>query len=646
MIIGIDYYPEQCDRSLWEADADLMQKTGVKLVRMAEFAWSSMEPREGQFTFDWLDEAVDLMTSRGMEVVLCTPTHNPPLWLFEKHPDAMMIEKDGNRVRLGTRGRRCVNHEAIRFYSKRIIEKMTQHYAKNKAVVAWQIDNETSAQACCCETCSAKFREWLKNKYGTLDALNRAYKPTWSLEYTSWEQITPPMGNFPDCQYNPAYMLDYQRFTSDNVISFVHWQADIIRRNCPGVPVTHNMWFCPRLPNWYKEFASLDFMAYDNYPVTKLPKDPETCYTHAFHLDLVRGVKRAPFWVMEQLGGFGGGWGPMDRGPEPGMIRGYALQAFAHGADTVVFFRWRTCISGCEMYWHGLIDHSNVPGRRFAEFADVCKMADSLQYVQGAENKADVAILFSFDNEYAFRIQPMKEYYYFEQIQRLHRALTALGLNVDIIGEHESFDSYRIVCAPEMYVTDMDVVKRLHDFAEQGGTVVMTPRSGVKDENNNAIMAQLPTVYRDMVGAHVEEYSAIGGDSVQVKFADGTIVKGKQWCDILETDGAEVMAAYDSEYFSGTPAITRNAYGKGTVYYIATVGEQALYDKLIRSAVTEAGLSFIPDLPPRVEVTTRTGNGQTTRFVFNNDEVEQVVHLDGKTISLAPFEMHIDRVVS
>jgi beta-galactosidase len=197
-----------------------------------------------------------------------------------------------------------------------------------------------------------------------------------------------------------------------------------------------------------------------------------------------------------------------------------------------------------------------------------------------------------------------------------------------------------------MYVTDMDVVRRLHDFAAQGGTVVMTTRSGVKDQYNNAIMAQLPTVYRDMVGAHAEEYSAIGGDSVQVKFADGTVVKGWQWCDILQTDGAEVLAVYDSEYFRGTPAITRNVYGEGAVYYIATVGEQALYNKLIRSVVTEAGLSFIPDLPPHVEVTTRTGNGRSTRFIFNNTNVTQVVRIDGKTLTLPPFDMHIDCVVS
>ncbi len=193
-----------------------------------------------------------------------------------------------------------------------------------------------------------------------------------------------------------------------------------------------------------------------------------------------------------------------------------------------------------------------------------------------------------------------------------------------------------------MYVTDMDAVKRLHGYAAQGGTVIMTARSGVKDDNNNAIMAPLPTVYRDMVGARVEEYDPIGKDSVQVRFADGTAVRGRQWCDILETEGAEALAVYDSKFFRGTPAVTKNAYGGGTVYYIATVGSQALYDKLARSIAESAEIPFIPDLPPRVEVTTRTGNGKTTRFVFNNSGEKQVVRLGTKTIPLSPFEMYID----
>ena len=643
MKIGVDYYPEHWDKSLWAADADLMQKTGVKLVRLAEFAWSRLEPQEGVFTFEWLDEAIGLFADRGMEVVLCTPTSCPPLWLYEKHPDAVMIEKDGSPTRTGIRGHRCVNHPAVRMYSRRIIEKMTRRYAGCKAVTAWQIDNELEAYFCFCDTCNARFREWLKARYGTLEALNRAYgNVVWSGEYSSWEQIQPPWGHYPDAWLNPAFMLDYSRFASDNVIEFSNWQADLIRRNCPGRPVTTNVWFCGHMPDFYREFAQLDFISYDNYPTTRLPDNPEECYTHAFHLDMMRGVKRSPFWAMEQLSGGMGCWSPMARMPEPGMISGYALQAFAHGADTVVFFRWRTANIGAEMHWHGLIDHSNVPGRRFQEFAALCKTAASLTDLQGARNPAHAAILFSFDNEFAFKIQPQTNgYYYLEQLQRLHSAFLALGLNVDIIGQHESLEGYRIVCAPEMYVRDAGTAQRLHDFAAQGGTVILTTRSGVKDENNNAIMAPLPTIYRDMAGACVTEYNPIGYDCVRLAFADGAVLEGRQWCDVLQEETAEVLARYDSGYFRGSAAVTRNAWGQGRVYYIGTVGQQALYDRIVREAAGEASLPVIPGLPPHVEVATRTGSSRSVRFIFNNSGVPQQFTLDGEDLALAPFEMKI-----
>ncbi len=645
MRIGVDYYPEHWDRSLWAADADLMAETGVQVVRLAEFAWCRLEPREGEFDFVWLDEAVGLFAARGIDVVLCTPTSCPPLWLYEKYPDAAMVEKDGTPTRLGIRGHRCVNHPDVLRHSERIIREMAAHYAGNPAVIAWQIDNELEAYFCFCERCNEKFRDWLRAKYGTVEAVNKAYgNAVWSGEYSSWEQVQPPYGHYPHAWLNPAFMLDYCRFASGNVIAFSSWQAGILREYSPALPVTTNVWFCEHMPDFYREFADLDFISYDNYPATRLPDSPEECYSHAFHLDLMRGVKRGPFWVMEQLSGGLGSWAPMAHTPQPGMLSGYALQAFAHGADTVVFFRWRTANTGAEMHWHGLIDHSNVPGRRFREFAEVCKTARTLADVQGAENPADVAILFSFENEYAFKLQPQTHgYYYLEQLQRLHGAFTRLGLNVDIIGQHEDLSGYRIVCAPEMYVRDAGAVQRLHDFAAQGGTVILTTRSGVKNENNNAIMAPLPTVFRDMVGAVATEYDPIGYDSVALRLADGASVTGRQWCDVLETEGAEVVARYDGGFYRGSPAVTRNAFGQGSVYYIGTVGEQALYNVIARQAVEAADVPFIPDLPAGVEVTTRTGKGRTTRFIFNNTSGEQRIRLDGAEMTLAPFEMRIQQ---
>ncbi len=643
MQIGVAYYPEHWDRSLWAADADLMQETGVKLVRLAEFAWCRLEPRDGEFDFSWLDDAVALFASRGIRVVLCTPTSCPPLWLYEKHPEIVHVENDGSPTHLGIRSHRCVTNPTFLRYADRITIEMARHYAGNKAVVAWQIDNELEAYFCYCAHCTAKYRAWLKGKYGSLQRLNQAYgNVVWSGEYSSWEQIEPPYGTLPHAWRNPAYMLDYYRFCSENVIDFSNRQADCLREHCPGRPVTTNVWFCEHMPDFYRQFSGLDFMSYDNYPATRLPGDGESCYSHAFHLDMMRGVKRKPFWIMEQLSGGKGCWAPMEKPPLPGMIKGYALQAFAHGADTVVHFRWRTANTGAEMHWHGLLDHSNVPGRRFAEFADLCRTADELRELQGSCIRAEVAILFSFDSEYAFRIQPQTEgYYYLEQLQRLHRAFAALGLNVDVIGEHESLEGYRIVCAPEMYVASTGVAERLEAFTRQGGTVILTTRSGVKDGNNNAVMAQLPGCYRAMTGVYAVEYAPVGWDHVPVRFEDGSVVDVCQWCDILEANGAQVLARYDGEYFCGAAAVTRNVFGDGLAYYLGAVGTQPLYDRIARMTAEEAGLSIVPELPPRVEIVTRTAAEKSARFVFNNDECPKTFVLDGQTITLSPFEMKV-----
>lgn len=271
MRIGVDYYPEHWDKSLWAADVDLMKETGVKLVRLAEFAWCRLEPQDGVFDFAWLDEAVALFAARGIDVVLCTPTSCPPMWLYEKHPDIVHVEKDGTPTNLGIRSHRCVTNPTFLRYADRITIAMAQHYADNPAVVGWQIDNELEAYFCYCEHCIGKYRTWLQRKYGTIEALNAAYgNVVWSGEYTAWSQSRPPYGSLPHAWQNPAYMLDFYRFCSDNVIDFSKRQAAQLRQHCPGRPVTTNVWFCEHMPDFYKQFADLDFMFYDNYPATRL----------------------------------------------------------------------------------------------------------------------------------------------------------------------------------------------------------------------------------------------------------------------------------------------------------------------------------------------------------------------------------------
>lgn len=646
MRIGVDYYPEHWDRSLWEKDADLMQETGVKVVRMGEFAWCRFEPVEGKFEFEWLDEMIGLLAERGIDVVLCTPTNCPPLWLYEKYPDAVQTGSDGKKIATGIRGHRCYNNPDFIRHAKQIIDVMTKHYADNKAVIAWQIDNELEANFCMCETCIGEYHDWLKNKYDSIEAVNKAYgNNMWSGEYSSWEQIKPPFGSYPKAWLNPSFTLDFNRYASDNMIKYVKMQTEIIRSNCPDTMVTTNTWFCENMPDFYKTFEELDFVSYDNYPTTSIPEDPEEYYTHAFHLDLMRGIKRENFWIMEQLSGGMGCWMPMVPVPKPGMIKGYSLQALAHGADTVVHFRWRTAVSGAEMFWHGLIDHSNVPGRRFKEFAQLCKEAKELDYIDGTVIKSDVAILYSSDNEYAFKNQPQTQgMYYLEQMKLFHAAFAKFGKNVDIIGQHEAFDGYKIIVAPQMYITDETVVKRLYEFTEKGGTVILTNRSGVKDEINKCIMSPLPTVYRELVGAYAEEYDPLGAGTVVLKFTDGMECKGRQWCDILCAENAKVLASYDSDFFKGKAAITENAYGEGLAYYVGTVGEKKLYYKLVMDILDKTGVDYIKGLPENVEITTREGDGKKVQFVFNDTDKVQKFTLSGKEVRLEPFEMQINQL--
>lgn len=646
MKIGVDYYPEHWDEELWEKDADLMRETGVSLVRMAEFSWCRLEPRDGEFDFDWLDRAIDIFTQRNIEVVLCTPTNCPPLWLYEKYPDSVQTGKDGNKIATGIRGHRCYNHPELLRYSDRIVEIMAKRYANNKAVVAWQIDNELEANFCFCPRCIEEYRSWLKEKHGSLAELNRAYgNVVWSGEYSSWEQVRPPFGSYPQAWLNPAYMLDFRRYASDNMIKYIDRQAAIIRRFLPDAKITANVWFCENTPDFHKEFKGLDFVSYDNYPTTSIPDDPEEIYSHAFHLDLMRGVKRKKFWIMEQLSGGLGCWAPMSKAPAPGMIEGYSLQAMAHGADTVLHFRWRTAVSGAEMHWHGLIDHSNVPGRRFEEFARLCKRVKELDHSDGMEIKSEAAILYSAENEWAFKIQPQTYGMdYWGQLKLLHNAFVKCGLNADIISECESLENYKIIAAPAMYVTDPAAADKLNKFAKNGGTVILTNRSGVKDENNNCIMSPLPTVYRELVGAYVEEYDPIGGAHNRVRLDDGEEYGCTHWCDILVPETAEIAARYAEDFYSGKPAVTVNKCADGKAYYIGTVCEKAFYYRLIKNILEDMGISYCKDLPDGVEVTVHTGEKNSVVFIFNNTSKRQEFVYEGRQITLEPFEMLIERV--
>lgn len=674
MKIGVDYYPEHWGEKMWAEDVAAMKRAGVQIVRMAEFAWSRLEPEEGKYSFEWLEKIVSMFAKAGIEVVLCTPTCTPPQWMFEKYPEIIQMGKDGRRVPVGIRGHRCMNSPVFREKAKSIIEKLVSRFAKEPMVIGWQIDNELESNHCCCPVCEEKFREFVKKKYKTIEKVNEAYgNDVWSGEYTSFSQIRPPFGDN-QTMLNPSYMLDFERYASESTVDFLTFQVNLIRAIKKDTLITTNTWLPENMPDFYDLFENLDFVSYDNYPATVLPDDSEVLYSHAFHLDLMRGIKGKNFWIMEELSGSLGSWMPMTPTPKPGMLKGYSLQAAAHGADAILHFRWRTAKSGAEMFWHGLIDQNNVSGRRFFEFCSLCETLQEQEIPEDTEVKNQVAILYGSFEEYAFKIQPQVEgMHYFTQLKAYHDAFMAHGVGVDIINVHSDFSGYKIIVAPTLFVTEQSWAEKVKNFVREGGHFVLTNRSGVKDERNQCMQEPLPGIFADLAGAFVTEYDPIGlkkqnfrikkdswkqGSKLCIAKEDADSSYAKEeitctlWCDILEAESAEVLAVYGENFYENAPAVTRNHFGQGEVYYIGTVLNRRGMVSLAGEILRTAGARHFTGIPLGVEYTVRENAEEKIHFWFNNTEkpkeflvrkIDAFGMGDPVEIFLEPFEMKIEK---
>ncbi len=655
MKIGVDYYPEQWNESLWKKDAEMMAQTGVKTVRIGEFAWSRLEPSEGQYNFTWLDNIISLFSYYGIEIVLCTPTNAPPLWFYEAHPEAVRTNEDGRQVQLGIRGHRCINSPVFLEYAKRITEQLARRYASHPSVKVWQIDNELETYSCCCDSCKQGFREWLLDKYDTVENINKAFgNSVWSGEYSSLSQIQPPAA-YPKAWQNPALCLEWFRYSAANTVKYINILSSIIRRENPKAQITTNTLFCENMPDFYNMAAELDFISYDNYPPVRISENPEQVPSHAFELDFMRGIKGQSFWIMEQLSGSPGSWAPMSAAPRPGQLKGYSLQAIAHGADAVLHFRWRTAVSGAEMFWHGILDHSNIPGRRFFEFSELCKTVSKLSILKNTRIISDIAVLYSPECEYALRNQPQSEgFSYMEQARTFHAAFSKYGANVDIVSPESDLSRYKIVAVPSLFVCNKAATENIYRFVINGGTLVMNCRSGVKDSCNNCIMDVLPTVFKELIGAEVSEYDPIGSTEQTITDFSGHKFKCSQWCDILKLTTARVYAEYAESFYRCCPAVTMNVYCKGNAYYIGTVCERDFYEDFAEKLMHQCGIPRLRGLPEGIEVTTRTNGMDEYIFFFNNSDKNAVIGLPkamysiidsvGKDrIELKPFEIDVVR---
>lgn len=628
LLLGVDYYPEHWPEERWETDARLMREAGLTIVRLAEFAWCRLEPVEGCYDFGWLDDAIGVLARHGISVVLGTPTATPPAWMIERHRDILPLDSHQRVREFGTRLHRCLLNPKMREYSRSITRAMANHFGTNESVIGWQTDNEFEGNICYCDCCAEGFKEWLKARYGDLTSLNKAWGTVfWSQEYSAWSQVPLPLeARCGRLAHNPSLLLDYQRFASDTTVAFQKEQIDILRQVAPNQFITHNFMGMHSSMDYFDLAEDLDFISWDNYPGGGDTFDKPASSSNNLAHDCMRGLKGSskPFWIMEQRSG-PMGWNTMSPTTRPGEIRMWTWQSVAHGADAVVYFRWRSCLYGTEQYWHGVINHDGIARRRYREVAQIGREFASIgSRIDGTRTASKVAIVNSYDNIWAYDIQQQSfGLNYWLAPKSLYDAFRRQGTDVDIIPNGADFSQYKVVVALSQYLISPETAQRLEDYVRAGGILVTGYRSGVKDMNNACVDAPLPGVLRRCCGIEVEEYDAIGeGRSVCISTAWGSNHVASVWCDALNLEGAEVLAEYTEGFLAGVPAITVNALGSGKAYYLGTQPDGGFFTAFARHLAVEGGVPIYEGLPADVELASRHGDGRRLLFFINYNRHE------------------------
>jgi beta-galactosidase len=633
--LGVAYYPEQWPRERWELDARLMVEAGLAVARIGEFAWAKLEPRAGEFDFAWFDDAIATLAGAGLDVILGTPTAAPPAWLIERHPEILPLRADG-RQPFGNRRHYCPNQPAFHAATESIVTKLAERYGGDDRVIAWQIDNELGGR-CYCDVCRDAFHAWLRDRYDSLDALNEAWGTAfWSQVYDNWSQIPLPEGSpvplpsgFLRNSPNPGLALDFRRFTSDSLIRFLRLQAAILRAHrSPGQRITHNLMGFRYPEIDYHELApELDVVSWDNYP---LLDRSDRWSTHALAGDAMRGLKHAPVWVLEQQVG-PLGW-ELLRTPRRGDTRLYTWQAIAHGAELVCYFRWRTPRFGTEQHWHGILDANGRIERRYEDVRRLAAEVDALgEGLAGTRPEPTVALLHDYDSRFALQVQPTNVALgYEETVQRHYEALRRLGLGVDVVSPAADLSAYRIVVAPLLYVLDEAVAAALTAYANSGGTLVLGPRSGIKDRHNAVPERPVPAWLDALAGLEVVDYvsrsetdtARIGGGNDGLEFSGE--VHG--WFEELELRDALPLALYEDGPFAGTAAVASRRAAEGRVVYLAGVAGLETLVAVYRAIGTAAGARLL-DVPEGVDVVPLVGESERLLFLLNHSDEERVVEL-------------------
>ncbi len=654
LMYGSAWYPEQWPEAEWDADLVRMQAAGLNMVRIGEFAWSSLEPAEGRYDFDWMERAVAAAAKRGMVTIIGTPTDTPPAWMTTKYPEILRVDETGARLQHGSRRHFSIGSEKYRQLCRAIVERLAVRFGKNPHVVAWQIGNEYTEDSFDPES-RGRFHRWLEKKYGTLEALNQRWLPAyWSQTYTEWSQVPMTTG-----RANPGLLLEHKRFVTDTWRDFQRNQIDALRRHIePRQLITTNLGGL----GWASRFnrqhiaADLDVISWDEYLGSGWFDKTKNGTGHLDPLrsgathDLVRGWRQQNFWVMEMPPGFVD-WGSVNNSLDRGETRAMAWHAVGHGADCIAFWQWRSALNGQEQYHGALVGPDGEPVPVYAEAAQAgADFAKAGPVLAGTQPVSEVAVIHDYDSRWAIEFNPFSNRY--DQMQILmdyYRALRGVTGAVDIVTPEMDLSRYKLVVAPSLNVVSPELATRLTDYVRAGGQLVLGPRTGMKDASNALNRERQPGPLLPSVGARVQQFYALLED-VPVAGAWGA-GKATVWAELLDrvAADAEVTLRFGAgnDWLAGEPAAVRRSLGKGTISYFGAVVDSALMDELARRWVTEARVftAGVISAPAGVKVSRRVGRDREVYVITNFSQAAQEISLPGAmTDVLADGHLEVAKV--
>lgn len=636
MKLGVCYYPEHWPQERWPLDAKLIRQAGISLVRIAEFAWAVMEPRAGEYSWNWLDQAIEVLAAEGLQIILGTPTASPPPWLCRAHPDILPVDVQGRRLRYGSRRHYCANNASYHQHTQRIVTAMASRYGNHPAVIGWQIDNEFGCHGtarCYCDTCATSFRHWIEEKYETIDDLNHAWGTIfWSQIYGDWDDIEPP--NLTPAEPNPSHVLDYYRFCSDTYLSYQQLQLTTLRALITdGQFVTTNFMSQFTDLDYHDLGAPIDFVTMSSYPTGHAELKPSLYMPHSdrpslaydvgdpyitgFGHMLMRGFKpKHPFWVMEQQCG-NVNWGTYNTGVRPGTIRLWTWQALASGAEAVVYFRWRAGLYAQEQFHSGLLCHDGSLAVGYHDLEAMSAERSLMAEIATAPHVAQIAFLLDYEALWALQLQPHhRDFDYMRLLFVYYRALQQLGLLADIVSVDADLSGYKIVIAPTAFLVTEELPACLKTFAEAGGTVLLGVRSGFKTINNQVTDQPLPGVFRDLTGITVTDWHSLPpGTSYDLNSSiPGLMGPATVWAEALipgisdsqsNDPDLQVLAHYTSGAFESFAALTEHKVMAGRVLYLGWHPNGPQAETLLTHLVAQAGILPLATVPDGLVVSRR-----------------------------------------